>query len=668
MKRFKQWLGALALTGLAACAGVGVVTPPPAVPTPPPVVEVCEPGQLIVQVYAELLERAPDAYGIEYYSERLCDGRMNEESFRADVMASAEYAALHTVSPPQTDLQVKWPAVGASYYTLATDPDVDVEYFAHELEQVGVTFTRFWLLDAWALGERGDDGKFLPGQYEGYLPVKRAEPFDLYDWSEAYFRHLRAVVDTLNTHQIWPQITILDLYTWSDRKAKNKWVPSVDKQPYRFNINGVRWGNPDDPTFETLPDAWLSAFICKVVSTLDGSAWVPEIGNEMPEKEMHERILRALRECGWEGEVTINRNEDTPGQYWNMRIGDLYDRIALHNLLDISYLDVEYPDEAPAGRPTTFRKMWEQVEPNRVIISSDGSGGNPDYLSNLKEVACDALLRGASYEHQLAIKRNRFWGDGSLRMSDLSIDTGFLESLQSCESVVGPPPPPTPIPEPQVVDAYEDLPHMEFPGGWYAAALPSGEFAVLMEDGSGVVTHLGFIPTLDKAHAPLYPVIAKEPFRIAGQGWEVSGLIQWEDGLWSTDTSKVPCGVYPLIWVAGTLEGTYDCGIGSQGYRFVSPSTGLPVTGDATYGPSAQAPGLYEWTDLGDGLFVGQGDPEGAIIWDGTTHRSLAAGNVRFIHGSCEANLCAIAAWRPYRPSLIVWATKDQLRNRPVVK
>lgn len=167
-----------------------------------------------------------------------------------------------------------------------------------------------------------------------------------------------------------------------------------------------------------------------------GAGGVPsEIGNEMPEKPMHERIRDAIRECGYTGLVTVNRQDDSPGQYWNMGIDrGQYDAIAHHGFLDPDYLDDEHPGEAAAGRPTTFRAFWEHpdVIAARVIVSSDGGGGNPIHLPKLQEVACDVLRRGGSYEHQLALKRNRFYGDGALRMSDLAIDSEFLHAVRQC--------------------------------------------------------------------------------------------------------------------------------------------------------------------------------------------------------------------------------------------
>lgn len=330
---------------------------------------------------------------------------------------------------------IKWPAVGASYYSAFTDERVDLQRYARFLEEVGATFTRTFLFDAWATGQRDGTGKFLPGMHDGYLPVERLPDgrYDLTRWNPAYFRHLRDFVDTMNQHGVFVHVTILELYSWSDRKSILPFVPDPNLGPYRNNVNGVRWGGPDDPTFFALPDTFLNQLVCKVVDTLSGSVWLPQVGNEMPEKELHERIVKALRDCGWRGPVTVNRNEDTPGQYWNMQIDKgRYDLIEIHGKMNIGYLDEDFPEEGPAGRPRTFREFWPLVDASKVIMSSDGGSSDPRRFPELKVVACDTLRRGASYELQMTLKRNLFFGDGSFRMDDLEIDRPFLASLKDC--------------------------------------------------------------------------------------------------------------------------------------------------------------------------------------------------------------------------------------------
>lgn len=432
----------------------GTQVPPVEVPIAPIAiltVKVLGPAVAFVKVGDREWPTRPDRTIVEEFPA----GTVATITVRADGFISREFKDMTLVAGPsvlRVDLarvpapvstaKVAWPALCASYYASPTDPDLDLDLFAKWLQEHGATCTRAWLMDAWAIGERDASGKFLPGQYDGFLPVTKLADgrYDLYQWNAKYFERLRRYTEVLNAHGVWPHLTVLELYSWSDRKASLPFVPDVNKNPMRNNVNGVRWGAPDDRTFgadpennpDQLPDAWMRAFIAKVVDTLKGTVWAAEIGNEMPEKGMHFRIHGALRAAGFAGEITVNRNEDTPGQYWNMQVGQVFDRLALHNFLSPEYLDEEHPREAGAGRPITFRRMWAQVDPARIIVSSDGGGGNPNHLPKLKEVACDAFRRGGSYEHQLALKRRRFFGDGSLQMADLTIDSEFLKSLAAC--------------------------------------------------------------------------------------------------------------------------------------------------------------------------------------------------------------------------------------------
>ena len=323
--------------------------------------------------------------------------------------------------------------VGGSFYTALTCPWVDPKGYAQALANCGVGLTRLWLLDAWAVNG-GEDA----GQYPGFLPVKRTSDgrFDLRQWDPAYFDRLQVFAGALRDAKILPQFTLLELYTWAQRKQGMLWVPDANKGPYRSNVNGVRWGDPDDPTFYALPDAWMDEFIGRVLEGLDGRMFTIEIANEMPEKEMHHRIKARVRQTGYGGPLQVNRNEDTPGQYWNMRIGqqDGFDQLALHGMRTIDYLDVEYPEEAAAGRPTTFRAMWPLVDADRITLSSDGCRKSTDVADAydypaLTVVAQDTLNRGGSYEHQLACKL-RLFTEGRFDLDDIErYDGPFLRGL-----------------------------------------------------------------------------------------------------------------------------------------------------------------------------------------------------------------------------------------------
>jgi hypothetical protein len=322
--------------------------------------------------------------------------------------------------------------IGGSFYTALTCPWVDPAGYAKALANCGVGFTRVWLLDAWAVNG-GEDA----GQYPGYLPVKRTSDgrFDLTAWDASYFDRLARFTQALNDQRISAQVSILELYTWAQRKQGMLWVPDATKGPYRHNVNGVRWGDPDDPTFFGLPDSWLDEFIGRCLDVLNGRMFTVELANEMPEKDLHYRLRDRVRACGYTGPIQVNRNEDTPGQYWNMKIGQEFDTLALHGMRTIDYLEVEYPEEAAAGRPTTFRDMWPKVDASRVTLSSDGCRKSTDVADAydyhaLTQVARDTLHRGGSYEHQLACKL-RIFTEGRFDLDDIErYDGPFLRGLK----------------------------------------------------------------------------------------------------------------------------------------------------------------------------------------------------------------------------------------------
>lgn len=335
---------------------------------------------------------------------------------------------------------VAWPQIGLSHYQALGDPDFDWPVFLDFCRTNGVGYHRTWLIDAWATRDIG-------GLYDGFLPCRRRHDglFDLFDWRADYFARLRTVTDQSNDRGIFPLWTLLELYSWSTRKGTNPGVPDVGRNLFRANVNGVRWGMPDDLTFgappfegQGLPDEWLRAFTERVLEALSGTSYAIQIGNEFPEKALHHRVIDMLRSLGYAGEIVINRNEDGPGQPYNMGMvgagGDRYDRHEFHlgtadETHTADYLDIEHPEEAAHGRPTTIRELLGRVDPARIIVSSDGDGGR--IVATQAAIAREVLRLGASFERQSNLKRNRFFGDGSLRMSDLHVETPFLNAIRS---------------------------------------------------------------------------------------------------------------------------------------------------------------------------------------------------------------------------------------------
>src|SRR3990167_2582007 len=203
--------------------------------------------------------------------------------------------------PGRADMHA-WPKFGCSYQTGMTNPACDSVLWASLLRDAGCDFTRIWLMDAWAIGPNG------PGQYAGFVPWLKdgGGEFDLALADENYDERLHDYVRIQNEAGITVQCTILELYSWSARKQGMLWVPDQNLGPFRKNKNGVRWGDPDDPTFNALPDEVLLAFIARVCDALRGLAVCFEPGNEMPEKPMHARIAAAMRShftANWRPEI-----------------------------------------------------------------------------------------------------------------------------------------------------------------------------------------------------------------------------------------------------------------------------------------------------------------------------------------------------------------------------
>ena len=323
-------------------------------------------------------------------------------------------------------------AIGASLYTAIPDPRLDPVEFAHRLRDAGCTHTRAWLVSAWSVGPNG------PGQVDGYMPWIRDDDgrFDLESVSQIYLDRLRACVEAWNESGIVPTLTGWELYTWSDRKQGMLWVPDANLGPFRRNRQGLVYG--DDTAFDVIgrtdgPHAFLGEFYRDVVDALRGLAYEVEIGNEMPEKPMHERLRDAWRRTGYAGQIQVSRNTDAPGQIANMAIGRDYDLIAFHGKKTLSYLGERFENE-PIYK--TFRQLYESntFNPKWITLSSDGCRKSTNVedayaYDALGEVFQDALSRGFSIEHQGAWKLRSF-RDGRIDLDDINYDLPMLRSLQ----------------------------------------------------------------------------------------------------------------------------------------------------------------------------------------------------------------------------------------------
>lgn len=243
--------------------------------------------------------------------------------------------------------------------------------------------------------------------------------WDLRDWNPLFFDRLRRYVETMNQHGVYVLLCFLELYSWSFRKTT-----AHDKRlsPVCHNVNGINWLSidraSDDRVLKMLPDAWLLELIAKCLDALRGLAFGIVPFNEGPEKAIHLDIAAFVQSRAPEVRVVVNRNEDTPGQYMNMHVGEgLIDMIAFHGWERLSELDRVWPAEPPQ-RPKTFRQFFAMrsqdgrpldIDFSRVICSSDGSRSSDDPVDTydwpaLLDVFRFVADKGGNIEHQSRAK------------------------------------------------------------------------------------------------------------------------------------------------------------------------------------------------------------------------------------------------------------------------
>jgi hypothetical protein len=205
---------------------------------------------------------------------------------------------------------------------------------------------------------------------------------------------------------------------------------------------------------------------------------------------------------------------------------------------------------------------------------------------------------------------------------------------------------------------------IEIPGGLEAEALPSGAYACRLTRGV-IETHLGHLDQ-SAGTARWLRITEVGGFQIAAQCEERPVTLHWR-GTWEV-LPTTPVGVSPVLFDDDGALHISDGSIGSQGWRYVDPLTGRLVTGDETY-RHPRAPALYEYTDIGDGLYVGQhGDDTrpGCVLWDGARLRMVEAGRVRFIRANRNGETVALAMMREDGlPAVVLWTTVEELLALP---
>jgi len=333
-----------------------------------------------------------------------------------EVMSLVLLDDVASVPPVSVDLHA-WPRRGASHGNGLLDTRWDHEGFAQLMGGFfgGRWTTRVNVLSAsWAEASPHFAWPFMR------LPDGR---FDLSRWNPAFFDdRLPRFVETANRYGGVPILTFLELYSWSRRKDVSA-DHDQDRDWPRHNVNGLHWER-EDTTLYRLPDAWLTELIERVLTRLnDVGVVVVEPFNEGPEKDVHLKIANIVKRVSPDTRVQVNRNEDTPGQYFNMGVGTRHvDQIAFHGWKTLGFLTKDFPDEVKAQptRPRTFAQFFDKqahdgralrVDFSRVCCSSDGARSSDDpihpyHYPDLLKVFAFVAGKGGSLEHQSRSKMN----------------------------------------------------------------------------------------------------------------------------------------------------------------------------------------------------------------------------------------------------------------------
>lgn len=317
------------------------------------------------------------------------------------------------VPPSSVDL-TSWPRRGATIANSLLDTRWDAQQWADMLGGIfaGRAVTQVNVLSAlWPDAAPHMQHPFVQ-EPDGRWNLRKMNPL--------FYSRLEQYVEAMNRRGVVVQLCFLELYSWSYRKSN---VPfNKAHSPFRHNVNGVNWKGgtraEEDATLAILPDAFLTELIQRVASAVKGAgvAFLP--GNEFPEKPVHFKIADVIKGVWPDARVITNRNEDTPGQYMNMRVGQgTIDMIAYHGWDNMGFLAKDFPSE-PMTRPRTFHQFFDKraqsgaalpIDFARVICSSDGSRSSDDPVQTyrweeLLDVFAYVAAKGGTVEHQSRAK------------------------------------------------------------------------------------------------------------------------------------------------------------------------------------------------------------------------------------------------------------------------
>jgi hypothetical protein len=310
-----------------------------------------------------------------------------------------------------------FPRIGTSVASIFMKNAYDYKKFGRQLEHNKMDYTGINCLSAQWPSMVGEQGTWP------HVTPPNNEPWDLFNFNQEYLDKLYDVISTFHSHGVHVTLTLLELYGWSNRK-KNAATPDANNGPWRKNLNNVKWGGKyngdrkeDDETLVNCPDPALKAYFdfMAPVFRINGGVSI-KLGNEYPEKGLHERCRDYIKQINPRARIIVNRNEDTSGQYQNMKIGRNFDMIEYHGWKDMNFLRVEY--DGPDEYPETFKQFFDKVDDagRRInvdhklcICNSDGARANDNDTDTYD---WDKLIRvhefcynkGCTIDHQSQVK------------------------------------------------------------------------------------------------------------------------------------------------------------------------------------------------------------------------------------------------------------------------
>lgn len=342
------------------------------------------------------IDKNPGYYGNEFLFEkigemswrRLVDQKSMRTILEEIGVNPADYGEIEipVINPPiNIEILKKQPRYALSVASLIVNNKHNIQETVKRLVDAGANSTRINLLSALWNNEYGKIN---------CMPFRQTSDgrWNLVDWNPEYFDRLAETKESMNSNGINIQWTNRELYSFSDRKEGVQQINT----PWRNNVNGIFWPSDDTSLIKVLPSSWCKQeWFPKICPLLDLHINPWEIGNELPEKELHERDRAEIIKHVPSALIQVNRNDDKPGQYANMMRKGYYHFLAIHGnkLNNIEALNEKYSTEPEYKTYTDFINRCPH-DKWRVIFSSDGAR-----ISDDKTNTYDYVKLGDFFDH-----------------------------------------------------------------------------------------------------------------------------------------------------------------------------------------------------------------------------------------------------------------------------